>query len=96
MSNLKRNLIGIYDLVNNATLSKLITWKTARTNYALRSTRASQVKFSNQQFRDRNAVGLPLINPHMITYSNGAALVLVSLRCDLPATAKMTVQLPRR
>ena len=81
MSSLKRNLIGIYDLVNNATLRKLITWKTARTkSRAEIDARVTGEIFVSTIFRDRNAVGLPLINPDMITYSNGAALVLVPLR----------------
>jgi hypothetical protein len=51
--------------------------------------------FVSTIFRDRNAVGLPPINPDMITYSNGAALVLVPLRCDLHAVVKMRDRIAR-
>lgn len=93
MSNLKRNLIGMYDLVNNATLGKKITWRAARKNYAQMEPRVTSEISTSANLGDRNAEGLPLINPHMITYSNGAALVLVPLRLKMRNATKTAVQL---
>jgi hypothetical protein len=47
------------------------------------STRVTSEIFASAIFSDRDAAGLPPINPDMITYSNGAALVVVPLQLQL-------------